>query len=41
MRHAKTRQVSNVFVAEFDPALSGAASLLYATYLGGSGAHRR
>ncbi len=35
---AKTRMVSNVFVAEFDPTLSGVASLLYATYLGGSGA---
>ena len=28
---------SNGFVAEFDPALSGAASMLYGTYLGGSG----
>jgi len=36
---ASTRRVSNVFVAEFDPtALTGPASLLYATYLGGSGA---
>lgn len=36
---ASTKQVSNVFVAEFDPtAATGAASLLYATYLGGSGA---
>jgi len=29
---------SNAFVAEFNPALSGSASLVYATYLGGSGA---
>jgi hypothetical protein len=28
---------SNAFVAKFNPALSGAASLLYSTYLGGSG----
>ena len=27
----------NVFIAKFDPALSGSASLLYSTYLGGSG----
>ena len=27
----------NVFLSEFDPAQSGAASLLYSTYLGGSG----
>ena len=33
--HTKT---SNAFVARFDPTLSGAASLTYATYLGGSGA---
>ena len=31
-------QTSNVFVAEFAPAASGNASLVYATYLGGSGA---
>jgi hypothetical protein len=30
--------VSNAFVAEFDPTLSGTASRIYATYLGGSGA---
>ena len=35
---ASSKKVSNVFVAKFDPTLSGAASLLYATYLGGSGA---
>jgi hypothetical protein len=29
---------SNAFVAEFDPTSSGTASLIYATYLGGSGA---
>lgn len=28
---------SNAFIAEFDPALSGNNSLVYATYLGGSG----
>ena len=31
-------QTSNVFVAEFDPTQSGTSSLLYGTYLGGSGA---
>jgi len=31
-------KMSNAFVAEFDPTQSGAASLIYATYLGGSGA---
>jgi hypothetical protein len=30
-------ELSSVFVAELDPAASGAASLLYSTYLGGSG----
>ena len=30
--------VINAFVAKFDPSASGAASLLYSTYLGGSGA---
>ena len=34
---AKTSEVSNAFVAEFNPGGSGAASLFYATYLGGSG----
>jgi hypothetical protein len=34
---ASTKQVSNAYVAEFNPGGSGAASLLYATYLGGSG----
>ncbi len=34
---ASTKKVSNVYVAEFNPGGSGAASLLYATYLGGSG----
>ena len=31
-------KTSNAFVAEFNPNLSGAASLAYATYLGGTGA---
>jgi hypothetical protein len=31
------RAGTNVFVAKFNPALSGAASLVYSTYLGGSG----
>jgi hypothetical protein len=30
----------NAFVAKFDPSLSGAASLVYSTYLGGSGVER-
>ncbi len=34
---ASAKKVSNAFVAKFDPTLSGASSLLYATYLGGSG----
>ena len=29
-------QIGDAFVSEFDPALSGAASLLYSTYLGGA-----
>jgi hypothetical protein len=33
-----SNQTSNVFVAEFDPTQSGTSSLLYGTYLGGSGA---
>ncbi len=33
-----TNSTSDVFVAAFNPALSGASSLVYATYLGGSGA---
>jgi hypothetical protein len=32
------RSTSNAFVAEFDPTKSGAPSLIYATYLGGTGA---
>jgi len=32
-----TNATSNAFVAEFDPALTGAASMLYGTYIGGSG----
>jgi hypothetical protein len=31
-------QTSNAFVAQFDPTLSGTSSLIYATYLGGTGA---
>lgn len=34
---ASSKAVSNAFVAEFDPATSGTASLLNATYLGGLG----
>ena len=33
-----TNGTSNAFVAQFDPTKTGAASLMYATYLGGSGA---
>lgn len=29
--------IENVFISKFNPALSGAASLIYSTYLGGSG----
>jgi len=32
-----TKAVSNAFVAELDPTLTGTSSLLYATYLGGTG----
>jgi hypothetical protein len=34
---SKNGGVTDVFVAKLDPALVGAASLIYATYLGGSG----
>jgi hypothetical protein len=33
----RTSLGGNAFVAKFDPSLSGAASLVYSTYLGGSG----
>ncbi len=37
VNHAAANVGENVFVAKLDPAASGAASLIYSTYLGGSG----